>query len=167
MSFLFFIVPVLIVAGAFLWLKPSPRDQYLAKLRSNALVQGFRISSLKVPDLSEFGRVNDKKEIVTLYEKGLQLEKDSLPRFTVLRTTGESGVFLPDGWAWDIRTNLQDEHYRVIASTIAILPSSVSLLSLMGAAVAVSWDEKDQEVTFDLLNEILAKLAQQFGRITI
>jgi len=167
MSFLFFMLPVLIVAGAFLWLKPSPRDQFLAKLRSGALQQGFKISSLKVPDLSEFGRVNNKYEIVTLYEKGLRLENGSLPQFTVVRTSGECGAYLPEGWAWDKRIHLNEAQYVLIADKLAKLPQSISVVCLMNESVAVSWDEKDPNITFEILNTELSKLALDFNRTPI
>ncbi len=164
MSALFVILPILIVAGAFLWLKPSPRDQFLAKLRSEALARGFRVTSLKVPDTSEFGRVNQKQQIVTLYQKGLRLVDGEVPEFIVLRTTGESGAYLPPGWTWDLRRHLSAEHYAYLAEFVTQLPDSISVVSLSKDAVSVCWDEKDAAVTFDNLTLWLKDVANGFKK---
>ena len=71
------ILAVLLLVGSFMWLKPSPRDQFLAKLRSRALAQGFSLGSLRVPDTSAHGRVNQRFQIVTLYQLPVQLSTSS------------------------------------------------------------------------------------------
>lgn len=164
MSYLFFILPVLVVVGAFMWLKPSPRDQRLAKLRADALINGFRITSLKVNDNSEQGRISGLKQIVTLYELSLVLVKENSSRFVVQRTTGESGAFLPEGWAWDDRQNLNDQHYQALAAILRGLPESIQLLALRSDTVGLSWNEADAGVSYDTLKEPLIDCAKAFHR---
>lgn len=165
MGSLIFILPILVIAGAFMWLRPSKRDQALARLRSDALVRGFRIGSMKVPDLSEYGRTQQKKEIVTIYQKRLlALPHDDGPGFTVLRTTGESGAYLPDGWAWHQRHLMTDSLYDVLASQLVKFPESVTLVSLSSDSIALSWDERDPQVSFEKLDAWLQELATAFQR---
>lgn len=164
MGALILILPILVVAGAFMWLKPSKREQELAKLRSNALVRGLRIGSLKVPDLSEYGRINQKQEIVTIYQKSLREPRDETSRFTVVRTTGESGAYLPDEWAWHQRHLLDEAQYGVLADWLRKLPESVTVVALARDSVALSWDERDPGVSFDTLEGWLDELAGLFHR---
>ena len=164
MTYLVFILPVLVIIGAFMWLKPSPRDQRLAQLRSNALISGFRITSLKVNDNSEQGRVNQTQQIVTLYEVSLVPSKESLSEFIVQRTSGESGAYLPSGWAWEARSELSAEHYQALADLLASLPEAINLLALNRSAVGLCWDEMDEAVAYDQLKQPLLACAQIFAR---
>lgn len=150
-----------------MWLQPSKRDQRLASLRSDALVSGFRIGSIKVPDLSEHGRVNKKNEIVTVYQKSLQLDEDQKQRFTVVRTTGESGAYLPDGWAWYLRTEMEEADCQRVANCLEGVPSAVSVLSLDADTVGLSWDERSENVTFEKIAQWLTNTAEEYNRTII
>lgn len=164
-AFLAILLPVLVVVGAFTWMQPSKRDQQLAKMRSEALVAGFQISSLKVLDLTEHGRINKLKRIVTVYQKPLAAEKNDDPiRFTAVRTTGESGVYLPEGWAWELRENLTEADYRQLSILLNEMPDSVEVLNLDRTSVSISWDEKDSEISFSRLSDWLNATANSFKR---
>lgn len=152
------ILAVLLLVGSFMWLKPSPRDKYLAKLRSSALAQGFSLGSLRVPDTSANGRVNQRFQIVTLYQLPVQLSANSGGRFTVLRTTGEAGAYLPDGWIWDERDGLNESQYHHLKDILTALPLSVQVISLSSGSVGLSWDERDPELSFERLKWVLAEI---------
>ncbi|EAR08033.1 hypothetical protein [Reinekea blandensis] len=164
MSGLVVILPILIIAGAFMWLRPSKRDQELSQLRSEALIRGFRVGSLKVPDTSEHGRIEQKFQIVTVYQKTLTVPREQTPAFVAVRSTGEPGIFLPDGWIWHERLLLDEPQYQVISDFLQQLPESVSVVSLRKDAVAISWDEKDPAVSFDVLDQWLKQLSVAFKR---
>lgn len=150
----------LLVMGAFLWLKPSPRDQYLSKLRSEALVQGFRIGSLRIPDTSEYGRVHTSYIIVTLYQLTTVIHESSESNFSVTRTTGESGAYLPDGWQWISRNKVTDQQYGQLRDFLTKLPVSVQLVTSDQQSVGLSWDEKDANVSFDQIKTWLQAVAK-------
>lgn len=164
MTALFIIVPILIVAGAFMWLKPSKRDQHLAKLRADALASGLKISSLKIPDTTEYGRVKQLNRIVTLYEMPLRLDKQRLSRFTLIRTSADSGVFLPEGWAWHERNELSEADYDFLHSWLAQLPAGVEAVHLGADSVGLSWDEFDTDISFDHLGQWQQHIARHFQR---
>jgi len=163
-SILVILLPILVVAGAFMWMQPSKRDQRLAKLRTGALSHGFRIGSIKVSDTSEHGRVNEKKEIVTVYQRSLVLSDNSASSFTVLRTTGESGIYLPEGWQWDDRKGLTESQYNSLNKYLESITLSINVVSLTNDMVSFSWDEVDQSITFDLLKRWLFDLAVVFDK---
>ena len=154
------ILAVLLLVGSFMRLKPSPRDQFLAKLRSRALAQGFSLGSLRVPDTSAHGRVNQRFQIVTLYQLPVQLSASSEGHFTVLRTTGEAGAYLPDGWAWDQRDGLNESQYQHLKNILTALPVSIQLISLSAGSIGLSWDESDPELSFERLKRVLTDIAQ-------
>lgn len=162
--FFVFLLPVLIVVGAFMWMKPSRRDQYLAKLRASAIGHGFKLGSLRVPDLTEFGRVNEKYQIVTLYQKTIVVaDKEVHPTLTVLRTSGQSGAFLPDGWQWERRNGLSDQQYQELSDLLELLPLSVNTLDVSRETLGLSWDERDDDITFEQLTETIRKAADIFS----
>lgn len=157
------LVPILVIVGAFMWMKPSKRDQYLAKLRSDAIGYGFRMGSLRVPDLTEYGRVNERYEIVTLYQKSLIVDKEEHPTLTVLRTTGQSGAYLPSGWQWERRTGISDKQYQALSNLLEGLPMSINTIDISRDTLGLSWDEQDDNISFDLLAETIAKAANIFS----
>ncbi|WP_320825294.1 hypothetical protein [Reinekea sp.] len=154
------ILAILLIAGSFMWLKPSPREQFLAKLRSNALAQGFRLSSLRVPDTSDYGRVKQRFQMVTLYLLPVQLSAGPSCRFSVLRTTGEAGTYLPDGWAWDEREGLTEHQYEQLHRILTSVPVCIQLLSLSSGSIGLNWDERDPEMSFERIKALLVEVAR-------
>ena len=167
MTLLFILLPVLVVAGAFMWLKPSPRDQFLTKLRSEAIGAGFRMGSLSVPETSVYGRVKGQRVMVTLYQRSLHLDDTKQQRFVVQRTTGDHGAFLPEGWSWVDRTAMETQDYQRLGDFLEKLPPSVSLVGLSADAASLSWDERDPDIELEHLKAWLVSLAKQFHRTAI
>ncbi|MEJ2045620.1 MAG: hypothetical protein P8X74_10610 [Reinekea sp.] len=165
MIYLVVFLSVLTIVGAFMWMQPSPRDRRLAKLRSDALMNGFRISSLKVNDTSEYGRVSKIMQIVTIYELPLLMTSQDDPAiFTVQRSDSESGAYLPDGWVWEERRNLNEEHYQKLTLLLEGLPSRISIITLHRDNVGLCWDEVDANVSYQELKDLLISAATIVGR---
>ena len=138
---LFIVFAILTVAGAFMWLKPSAHDRRLSQLRSAALSQGLKLYSLKVPDTSVEGRVGDKHELRTLYRLLHSFSKAQAPSFTVVRTTGVSSAFLPDGWIWADDKRASDAQMSALVDFLTDLPEHYSVVDAQADGVGVSWDE--------------------------
>lgn len=164
MGLLIAVLAMLMLVGSFMWMRPSARDQFLAKLRSQALMSGFRISSLKIPNTTELGRIDDSKEIVTIYVKNLALVKTPTQPYTVIRTTGEAGIYLPEGWQWHERVGLSEPLMHSIAAFVDTLPLSVTVVSVDITQAAISWDEKDPSITFERLSNWLTAAAKLINR---
>ncbi|TXR53431.1 hypothetical protein [Reinekea thalattae] len=173
MDLLIAICSSLLVIGAFLWLKPSKRDQHLAQLRSSAIAQGFLIGSIKLPDTSEYGRVNQRNSIETLYRLALEVDPQANDSphdrlaFTILRTSGESGIYLPNGWAWQQRQNVTETHYQRLAQRLAKVPEEVTALVVNDAFVGLVWNENTKEVSLQQLAELLSQLAADCDLVLI
>lgn len=164
MGILIVLLPLLIVMGAFMWLRPSRSDQRLAQLRNTAINQGFRLGSLKVSDTSEEGRVRGKKSIVTLYQLSVELIKDDRLFLTVLRSSGESGAYLPEGWVWDHREGMTEHQYEQLHSLLASLPENVRVFNVSQGLIGLSWDELDPNPEYDQFKLWLTELASLCGK---
>lgn len=153
------VLSILVVAGAFMWLQPSARDKYLARLRSEAITSGFLIGSIRLPDTSEYGRVKSLYRIETLYQLSIELIDDDNVAFTVVRTSGESGAFLPDGWTWEHRASMNQSVYQAVSALLVNLPLSVEAVVVKKDTVGLVWDEKSPELTLDWIKTKLTAVA--------
>lgn len=160
---LIIVFAILTVAGAFMWLKPSAHDRHLSQMRSAALSQGFKLFSLTVPDTTVEGRVGDKREVRTLYRRLHAFSKDQAPSFTVLRTSGVSSAFLPDGWIWADDKRASDSQMPALVAFLETLPDSVTLLDAQADGVGLSWDESDID-QLPAVRETLQQLASILSR---
>lgn len=138
---LIIVFAILTLAGAFMWLKPSAYDRRLSQVRSAALGQGLKLYSLKVPDTSVEGRVGNKHELRTLYRLLHPFSKAQAPSFTLLRTTGVSSAFLPDGWVWADDKRASDRQLSVLIDFLIELPQHYNLVDAQADGVGVGWDE--------------------------
>lgn len=148
----------LLMIGAFLWVKPSPRDKHLAMLRASALREGLKVHTITLDDTSEYGRVQAKRRMLAVYCLPHQFEKHSNMAFTVLRTTGESGAFLPQGWKWANHRRTPETVRAALADFIEGLPESYLALEVRMNSVGFVWDERGSADELPRLKERLTQL---------
>lgn len=165
MQLLIPIAAILILVGSFMWFRPSLRDQYLTKLRAEALRNGFRLGTIKIPDYTDAGLVNDSHTLVTVYYKGLTFLKTDEPlRFTIARTEGDSGIFLPDHWAWVERAQLTKSMQSDLNALLMELPNSVEATTVNNQQVGLSWSEREGALELSDISRLLQRLAHVIGR---
>ncbi|MFT6190368.1 MAG: hypothetical protein ACJAZ6_002205 [Oleispira sp.] len=98
---------ILSVFGSVAMLKPSPRQQRLAKLRMDAIKLGLHV---KLDTL----KVNSKKTgvrddiVAARYERFNTDVKSQALRWCVVRQAGWDQEGLPDGWSWHNMTKRPD-----------------------------------------------------------
>jgi hypothetical protein len=155
MAFGIVILSILMVYGTVMWVKPSAKDRRLAELRMNALKDGIKVQQGHIDDLSIDGRVNRASRQVFFY----RLLKNSAdrPTVTLLRTTGESGIYLPDGWAWEQNKRLPPERIQPMTPFLLSLPESVFGIEMSPGYVGIAWDERDPS-QFDQVKQDLSTL---------
>lgn len=154
---------ILILAGAFMWLKPSPRDRHLNTLRTAALTAGFKLDSIRIPDTSIHGRLADKSSLTTLYRLLHRFDKDKAPRFTVQRTTGVSSAFLPDGWKWADQNRPSEAVTQHLHATLLGLPEDYLVLDAQPDGVGLVWDERGDASALPAIRETLERLIAQLS----
>lgn len=90
----------LAVFGSVAMLKPSPRQQRLAKLRMDAIKLGLhvKLETFKV-DSKKMGVRDDI--VATRYERFIPEIKSHALRWCVVRQAGWEQEGLPEGWSWN------------------------------------------------------------------
>lgn len=146
---------ILVIVGAVLWVKPSPRERRLAQLRQQALMDGFKVQQRRVPDLSIEGRVNGQETHLTFYRKYCKSNFDQI--YNILRTTGESGIHLPVGWIWEENLRLPENKRSPVQHLLSELPESVLGIELAPDYVGVAWDERSKD-TYPQIVELLRQI---------
>ena len=137
-------ISIALVVGGMAWVRPSPRQSFLAKLRMQALQQGYKVAQIRVSDTTVLGRVNDESIAVIVYRLFLS-EAQQLPLAQgglILRTSGESGIYLPDGWTWADKKPLSREFIEPLCAFIAALLPSVTGIELNDKSIGLIWNER-------------------------
>jgi len=155
---LIIIAAVLTLAGAFMWLKPSPRDRHLNRLRSKALAEGFKLQSVRLSDTSVEGRVNDAHVLQTLYQLKHDFDKETPPYFTVQRTTGVSSAFLPDGWKWADKHRPPEAVTERLSDFLTQLPERYFVVDARPDGVGLAWEERGGVDELPAIRETLERL---------
>lgn len=154
MAILIVIVSIMMVYGTVMWVRPSARDRLLSSLRMDAIHSGIKVQQCLIEDLSIEGRINKLSRSVMFYRK---LNNDSnRPTVSILRTTGESGIYLPEGWSWEHGKRLERPVLNQLTELITSQPDSVTGFELSPGYVGISWDERNLEQ----LNKISSDLDQ-------
>lgn len=154
------IAAILVLAGAFLWLKPSPRDRHLNTLRTKAMTEGFKLQSIRLPDTSVSGRLDERKELRTLYRLLHHFDKSHAPFFTVVRTTGVANAFLPEGWTWTDSNRPPEGVQERLTAFLERLPENVTAIDARPDGVGLVWDERGAAGELPILRETLEELVK-------
>lgn len=157
MAFVIVVLSIMMVYGTVMWVRPSAKDRRLADLRMQALQAGIKVQQGHIDDLSIDGRVNRASRPVFFYR--MLKNNPDRPTVTLLKTTGESGIYLPDGWAWEHDKRLPANGIQSITPFLVSLPESVFGVEMSPGYVGIAWDERDpsqfEQLKLDL-NTLLA-----------
>ncbi|MHA7878192.1 MAG: hypothetical protein ACX931_00240 [Saccharospirillum sp.] len=148
----------MVVIGAFMWVKPSPRDKHLAMLRAQALREGLKVHSIKLDDTSLDGRVEGKRLMLAVYCLPHAFDQTADMAFTVLRTSGVGGAFLPDGWKWASHRRAPEPYRADLTAFIETLPEAYLALEVRMNSVGVVWNERGDVDELPRMKERLSQL---------
>ena len=146
------LLAVLVVYGAAMWVKPTRRDREQADLRAKAMQKGLKIQHRYVSDTSISGRINKLSTAMIFYR--LPVKRDDENPVTLLRSTGESGIYLPDGWIWEEDTRLNDAILNPIVDRISTWPEGFTGLDLAPDSIGIGWQERVPEELDLLISEL-------------
>ncbi|MCJ8313720.1 MAG: hypothetical protein HRU38_15775 [Saccharospirillaceae bacterium] len=154
-----------LIIGSFSYMKPTPKQKREAKIRMKAIHLGLRIKQLDMPDLSVTGRVNNTKAPLLFFqlqvpakvgaEKRIELEN----RWIIQRTTGESGIYLQEGWAWNLRST-EKTVIEFLEEFLKTQNEHIQAIEVNKYYVAISWDERPNDEYTDTLMQDLKVLMQ-------
>ena len=136
------VLSVLVVVGAIMWVRPSQTDLRQSRLRQQVLQKRYKVQQRRIPDLSIQGRI-DKSERAQIFYRKYRLKDEAQP-WCVLRTSGESGIYLPDGWAWEGQSRAEGEWMQWLKTSLSALPESIGALELAPEFFGIAWDERDE-----------------------
>ena len=146
--------------GSLLWALPTKADRRRAAMRTDAMRMGLSVTTLSVPDTSDRGRIDNKRRLVTLYKKRSR-QAPSVPPFTVLRSPGECGYGLPDGWVWeDPSYRLQGKTRQRLEALLDGFPDWLEIVSVMSDGLAVGFNERRGD---DQVSQVKSLLDEHFS----
>ncbi|WP_119395631.1 hypothetical protein [Salinibius halmophilus] len=131
-----------VVVGAWLWLRPSPRERRINKLHTDAFANGLKLRYESLPDMSNEGRVREAKKPFTFFNREFK-EKQAWPSYTLLRTQGESSKYLPVGWYLQQGEKLdRDVIEQHLFAKLAQLPEEVVAVTQWPLGIGIAIDER-------------------------
>lgn len=154
---------MLSLVGSAMWMMPTPRERFLAKLRMQARSHGFAVQIKRV----EFPRAKGEMEAETLTLSGYKmlreqpLEFDEFPALQLFRITAMANDGLPEGWSWKFGEGVLDQQQlATLQQAISELPADVLGLEISADQVSAYWRETDEQ---DLPR--LAAVVQQLMKV--
>jgi len=152
--------------GSMMWVMPSPRQRFLAKLRQQASRLGFQVQIVRMIPPRAAGQVKPEVLAATAYRlPRYNLEKKHRENFTewqIFRQTAVANEGLPESWCWGAGERLLNEKQLEILNTlISELPTGVSSVESTPVHISRYWDEKGDETTLEHFKELLQPFIDQ------
>ncbi len=170
---------IALVVGPLMWLRPTPRDRQLERLRSHARSRGLNISIREIPDpdprpqdrVSSGGKLLQPSLNVALYQLPLRLpgsiEARHAPDWEVIRlrhdvrseVEEEMSAGLLPGWRFS-RPGLPLIETVVgrLSQALATAPRGTAKVEGDAATVGLYWHERGAEDEVDAIGDLLESL---------
>ncbi|WP_290703406.1 hypothetical protein [Amphritea sp.] len=152
--------------GSMMWVMPSPRQRFLAKLRLEASRQGFHVQIVRVTPPRAAGQVAPEVLSATAYRLprfNLQKsEREGFIEWQVFRQTAIADTGLPEGWCWGIGERcLSEAQLESINELIKKLPDGVSSIESTPVHLSLYWDERGDENSLEMLQQLMQPFMEQ------
>ncbi len=160
MKWAIIILVMMSLLGSMMWVMPSPRERFLAKLRSQATRRGFQVQMVRVTPPRAAGQVAPEVMKATAYRlPRYNLDKkhrDHFNEWQIFRLTAVANEGLPEGWCWGIgERQLNEQQLAVLNQLIAELPEGVTSVESTPLHISLYWNEKGDETTLEQLHTLL------------
>lgn len=173
-------VTLLFFLGPLLWLRPTPRDKQLERLRARARTLGLHVSVKEIPDpdphysqrVTSGGKVLDPKREVAIYRLPINLPPDldaaHMPVWEVVRMREDkSGQEKHDDFnpglrqGWRLSKPGLPLYPEVLAELSGLLdqaPRGTVVLDANTRSVGLSWRERGDEAEVDCIRDLLSEV---------
>lgn len=158
MKWTIIVLIMLSLVGSMMWVMPTPRQRFQAKLRLDARKHGFQVSlgNLALPRAQgEMEAQELKSPVYRLQRTNLaRNERDSFTGWTVARITAIANEGLPSGWSW-----VKGEHalaptrLNQLGEWLESLPAEVDAIESDQIHLALYWREPERAGALDELAE--------------
>lgn len=146
----------LVVVGSVVWIRPSPRDQKLAKWRRDAIMAGLKVRMQTLKAEPKNSGIRDDVEGVTYEWFNPAPNKTDTTKWAIVKVDGWLQDGLPDGWSW--YGEVVDVDLDRIKGTIASLPFEVNALERTPISSRIIWNENGKEFNASNLKVFLQTL---------
>lgn len=133
----------LAVVGSVMWIRPSPRDQKLAKWRRDALMAGMKVRLQTLKAEPKNSGIRDDVEGVTYEWYNPEPAKQDKLTWAIVKADGWLQEGLPEGWSWygqEAEIDLQR-----VKDLIDSLPVEVNAIERTPMSGRVIWGEQGTE----------------------
>ena len=146
MNYLIIAFVVLSLMGSVMWVMPTKRDRFLAKLRMEAKGLGFQVQLIKLVYPREKGEVEPRKITSVAYRllrgKITSQEHKQWKSWQVIRCEANASEGLISGWAWAMgERTLNESALASLNAQLSELPKDVSGLESTPIQVSAFWSE--------------------------
>ncbi|MBD3896310.1 preprotein translocase subunit YajC [Halomonas sp. ML-15] len=145
MNWLLIAFIVALIVSPVMWLKPSPKQKRVMRLRAHAAKAGVRVK-LAAPPLHAAGK------LMPSYRWGYPKERPG-PRFVAVRETAASNVLksVCHGWRWRIEPlrPLPEAIHRRLEALLTRLPQDALVLESDEHGLTLWWYESQGPERFD------------------
>jgi hypothetical protein len=156
---------VLSLLGSVMWMMPTKREKYLAKLRLEARKHGFTVQLIRVEPPRAQGEYDIDTKNVAAYrlirkkdEKNRQPDTQPWQIFKVDSIANEG---LKQGWSWKIgERTLNKAQLALLNDVIDLLPDDVIGLESTPIHVSGYWSENTDVEGMDQLKKALLQLME-------
>ncbi len=149
MKWLIITLVVSSLIGSVMWVMPSPRERFQAKLRLKARALGFQVQIAQLALPRQKGEMEAETLSVPVYRQVRtnlnSQQKDRWITWQVYRgeTLAQDG--LPEGWSWILgEGRLSAENLVKIGETLNALPADAIALESTPIHLNVFWREADE-----------------------
>lgn len=147
---------MLVVVGSVVWIRPSPRDQKLAKWRRDAIIAGLKVRMQTLKAEPKKSGIREDVQGVTYEWYDPSPQKGDQSRWAVVKTQGWLQEGLPDHWSWHSESH--EELASQITQMIQECPLNVNALERTPGSSRIIWDENGSEFDPQCLKSFLMKL---------
>lgn len=146
----------LVVVGSVMWVRPSPRDQKLAKWRRDAIMAGLKVRMQTLKAEPKNSGIRDDVEGISYEWFNPEPNKTDTTTWVIVKTDAWLKDGLPQGWSWYAQE--VDIDPAKIAQIIQALPMEVNAIERTPISSRVIWNESGKDFDAKALKEYLQNL---------
>ena len=150
----------LAIVGSVMWIRPSPRDQKLAKWRRDAIMAGMKVRLQTLKAEPKNSGIRDDVDGVTYEWFNPEPNKTDKTTWAIVKMDGWLQEGLPQGWSWYGKEMPID--LEKIKHIVEGLPIEVNAIERTPISSRVIWNENGKEFDAVKLKEYLQNLQAIF-----
>lgn len=148
MKWLVILFIIMFLVGTLMWVRPTPRQRFQARLREKARQLGFqvRLCQLQLPRAQ--GELEAETRLLANYSLTRtnldKAERQSWQTWSVARVSSINNVGLPQNWSWHKRPDgIENQRVEKICNLLETMPPEVVAVESTPVQFSVFWRESE------------------------